>query len=509
MSRIQIRRVNASYMRIITEDDGIVEDIYTYFKFQTPNFKPTKFRKWDGTVRLYDKQRSTLPCGLLQILLALFKDRGYEYQLDTAFKEEITATTPQEVSGWIDELNCSNEIGEPLDAYDYQREAVYLGIKYGRMTILAATSAGKSLIQYMLARYYELMPENGKTLIIVPSIMLVSQLRSDFADYSRLNGWDAERHIHTISEGATRHSNKPIFISTWQSIKDMDADYFKQFGNLIVDECHLSSGESISKIGSHCTEAYRRVGLTGTLKADDLHPLQVQAHFGPIKRVVTTKQLQDAGRAAQTKVTFLDIQYPSEERKALQKMEGGRYDNEMEFLMAHPYRNKVLKSLALSLKGNTLMLFARIEKHLEVIVNELRAEGHKGKQFFVINGDVDSDERDAIKRATEAGDDIVILASFQTMSTGVSVKKLHNLVLCFPTKSIIRVLQSVGRMLRLHDTKDVAHVLDICDDLSWSGVINSSKQHAVIRFGYYRDEGHPVTIKRLVVPTAYGSHVLA
>lgn len=509
MSKIEIKKIDASKMRILIDDEGIIEDIYTFFKYKQPNFQKSRFSKWDGTVRLFDKKNQTLPCGLLQILLMLFKDRGYEYDLDPVFKEEITQADAKEVSDWIDELKLTNELGERLDAYDYQREAAYLSIRYGRLVLLAATSAGKSAIQYIMTRYYEMMPENGKTLIIVPSIMLVNQMKQDFKDYSLENGWDAERNVHTIAEGAVRHSTKPIYISTWQSLQDMPDDYFHQFGNLIVDECHLASGETISKISKMCINANRRIGLTGTLKADELHPLQVQAHFGPIRRIVTTKQLQDAGRAAQTKVTFLDLYYPPEQRKDLaMKKDGERYDNEMEFLMAHPYRNKVLKSLALSLKGNTLMLFARIEKHLEVVVNELIAEGHTNKEFFVINGSVKSEDRERIKKATERGNDIVIFASFQTMSTGVSIKKLHNLVFAFPTKSIVRVLQSIGRMLRLHESKEFAHIIDICDDLAFMGAPNSSKEHALIRFGYYRDEGHKVTIKKIIVPGVSDTHVL-
>jgi superfamily II DNA or RNA helicase len=145
------------------------------------------------------------------------------------------------------------------------------------------------------------------------------------------------------------------------------------------------------------------------------------------------------------------------------------------------------------------MLFDRVEKHLEIIAAELREE-MPGKQILVITGDVENDDRNIIKAEMENGDNIVLLASYGTMSTGVSIKKLHNLVFCHPSKSVIRVLQSLGRLLRLHDTKDVANIYDIVDVASFMGRLNHAMRHAAERLGFYQDEQHQVAVKRFYAP---------
>lgn len=226
---IFIERYNASTIKVHCNDEAIREDLYYYFRFKDPNYNEYWNKKrWDGIVRLFDKRTNTLPYGLLQILLTFLKDREVEYELDDRFKNDITNVSKQELFDWVKELDLvSNH--KKIEPYDYQLESLYLTVKFNRMTILAATSAGKSLIIYLLCRYYEMFDDNLKTLVIVPSINLVSQLFNDFIDYSENNRWQVNKFVHTICEGATRHSNKPIFISTWQSLKDQDPEYFEQF----------------------------------------------------------------------------------------------------------------------------------------------------------------------------------------------------------------------------------------------------------------------------------------
>lgn len=270
---------------------------------------------------------------------------------------------------------------------------------------------------------------------------------------------------------------------------------------MICDEVHNASAESITKITKYCKNAYQRVGLTGTLKLDKLHPLQVQSSFGPIKRVVSTKELQDKGLASKTNINILRLEYPPEDRQTVYDFKSSKI--EMEFLINHPYRNKIIKNLAISLSGNSLFLFDRVEKHLDVIAEELNSMDVGNKKFFVIKGGVKNDERNDIKTAVEQGDDIIILASFGTMSTGVSIKKLHNLVICHPTKSIIRLLQSVGRMLRLHETKAIANIYDLFDDIVYQGNTNKSFEWGVERLRIYQSEQHPFTIKNIKVKEPY------
>lgn len=494
MPDLTIFPVSASHMAVTTDDEGVREDLYQYFRFEDPTFTPNKFSRWDGQVRLYEKKTGKMAYGLLSSVLNFAKDRQLSLDIDPAFKEDIKPVTREDIQTWCDEMDIRDD-GNRIHPYDYQVEGLFLAVKYSRVTLLAATSAGKSLLQYLIIRFLQQINPQGRILLVVPSINLVTQMKSDFANYSSANGWDTEANVHQIFEGRTPYTRKPVVISTWQSLKDLEPSYFHQFTTLLGDECHTFGAKCLETIGFNCINAYNRIGLTGTLKKDKLHPLQVQQHFGPIRRIVTTKQLQDAGRAAKTKVTVFQVEHTTEDRQVSRT-----YQEEIDFLLQHNYRNKLIKSLAKTLKGNTLMLFDRVEKHLEVIAEELRQEA-PNKTILVITGNVENDERQIIKATLEKGDNLVLLASFGTMSTGVSIKKLHNLVFCHPSKSIIRVLQSLGRLLRLHESKDVANIYDIVDVMMYMGKLNHAMRHGAERLGFYRDEQHPVEVKKLTVPS--------
>lgn len=496
---IYIERIDASRIRVYPGDAGIREDLYTFFTYEEPGFVKNKWTKWDGVNRMYDKNTMTLPYGLLSMLLSLCVDRQWKYGIDDSFRDDIRAVDDAEIEKFIKGLKLTNDDGKRIEPYDYQQDGLKLAAKFSRLVLLAATSAGKSLIAYMIIRWYQdyIKAKGLKILLIVPSINLVSQMIQNFEEFSQDNKWDVRRHCHGICEGAPIHSRAGIYIATWQSIQDLDAEYFESFGLVICDEVHLASGKKIGEIMKACRHADIRIGMTGTLRPDHVHPVLVQSHFGPIKRIVTTKELQDAGRASKTQIYMLKLNYPASTRKLLT----GNYQDEIELLISHEWRNHFLMSLVMTLKGNTLMLFDRVEKHLEVVAEELnrRIEG-TNQRCFVITGDVKNQERDEIKRAIENGNEIILLASYGTLSTGVSVRKLHNLVLAHSSKSAIRIIQSLGRLLRLHETKDVANIYDVSDDLTFAGRTNHTMKHAAERYGIYRSEGHPITMKEYQVP---------
>lgn len=496
MSDINIIAINAAKMAVTSDDEGIREDLYQYFRYQDPNFfkNPKSKSTFDGSIRLYSKRDGTMGYGLLSAVIQFAKDRQLSISIDPAFKDDIKPVTQEDIDSWIDTLDIRTK-GEKIEPYEYQKSGVWLAAKYSRMTLLAATSAGKSLLQYLIIRFL-LNTVEGRILLVVPSINLVTQMYSDFEDYSSHDdGWNAHEYCHMVHGGISPYTNKRVVISTWQSLSNLSPDYFHQFSGLLGDECHLYNGKSLSIIAMNCINAYNRVGLTGTLRKDKIHPLQIQQHFATIKRIVTTKQLQDSGRASKTKIKVLQLEYPTEQRKALT----GDYQAEIDFLIHHEYRNKVIKGLARTLKGNTLILFERVDAHLHVIAEELQKEAPE-RRVLIITGDVHNDERNLIKAELEVGDDITLLASTKTLSTGVSIKKLHNLVFCFGGKGVIKVLQSIGRMLRLHDSKDVAMIYDIVDVLMFNGIPNFSMKHAGERLGFYRDEQHPVEVKKMIVP---------
>lgn len=489
---IQIEKLNESTLKVHA-DIGVIHSIYEFFKFKDPSFMPNKYTKWDGMVRLFDKNKQELPSGLLQILLTFATERKLTYSLDESLKD-LVDVGKNDVSDWAKELKLAS-CGKRITPYEYQIDALYYSIKFSKMTLLAATSAGKSLIIYMLCRYYQKIRTNSKhtTLVVVPSIQLVSQMHDDFVDYSTKNKWKVDNFVHTITAGCAKNSHKEIYISTWQSIQNEEPEYFEQFDSIIIDECHLSSGKKLQYITKCSVNAKCRIGMTGTLKDTKVHKLVVQGCFGPIVRVVTTKELQDAGRAADTQVNIVQLDYSTNDKKFVHGM---AYNEEINFLIAHKYRNDVIANLAKNLRGNSLFLFGRIDDHQKIVFEKIKKHV---KHAYLINGEVGAKERDEIKQIIESGNNVVLFASVGTCSTGLSIKKLHNMVFCHPTKSVIRVLQSVGRMLRLHDTKSTAQIFDLVDNLKYEDEPNYALKHAATRYGYYMREQHKTRIikKRL------------
>ncbi|MCK5019999.1 MAG: DEAD/DEAH box helicase family protein [Candidatus Peribacteraceae bacterium] len=513
---VEIFKINATHLQVICRFDSDYRSLSEFFRFKDPTFSPNPYSRWDGYVRLFNVDKHTLPVGLLSNLVLFCKEYGLSFHIDEAMLPFSNPISMPDVEEWIEGLNLSREKDDgsyvKMEAYDFQIDALFYAMKYGRYTPLAATSGGKSLIIYMLIRLYEemgLTQDNGKILIIVPSVSLVNQMFDNFIEYSQFNKWNTYINVHCIAEGASKFTSKPVIVSTWQAIQDEDKEYFLDFQAIVCDEVHLASAKKITRIVESSINAHSRVGMTGTLKNVNIHNLQVQGLFGPIQRIVTAKELQDDGRAARTDVTMVTLNYPEKDRhelaviKRIKPKKGepktNPYQKEIEYIISHKGRMKFLIEMAIGLKGNILMLFDRKDKHLHVVADLLRKMETK-KKIHVIIGEVDGDERDEIKRYTELNDGVIILATYGTMSTGESVNRLHYLIFAHPSKSIIRVLQSLGRLMRLHETKDVAKIIDIVDDLRQPGQReNYCIEHAVERFGFYREEQHKVKMKKITL----------
>jgi superfamily II DNA or RNA helicase len=153
----------------------------------------------------------------------------------------------------------------------------------------------------------------------------------------------------------------------------------------------------------------------------------------------------------------------------------------------NPSRNRFIKNLALSLKGNSLILFQFVEKHGKLLYKLIDEEKGKRKVFFVY-GNTDVEVRESVRDITEREKDAIIIASYGTFSTGINIKNLHNVIFASPSKSRIRNLQSIGRGLRIGDAKDEATLYDISDDLRHGKYVNHTLKHFIHRVKIYDEE---------------------
>jgi len=474
MCDVKVEQVNNIYVQINAED-GILQEMSEFFTFSTPGyqFSPAFRNKyWDGKIRLLNLRTKQIYAGLEKYIREFCRIRNYSYEFDQ--EKEVFP---------IDTKNLSTALSLSMEPRDYQYLASSVGITKKRTVLVSPTASGKSLIIYMMIRHL-LNTGKKRGLLIVPTINLVTQMHSDFQNYSSNNGWDVDKHCQKIYGGESKIPETDLIISTWQSIYEMPKKYFAQFDFVIGDEAHTFKAKSLTAIMTKLINCDVRIGTTGTLDDSKVNKLVLEGLFGPVFKVITTKELIDRKQLADFKIKCIVLKYPEAVCKAVK---GFTYPDEMNFLTQHEGRNQFIVDLALNLKGNSLILFTYVEKHGKILFESLTSQNNKRKIFF-IHGGVEAEDREAVRHITEKENDAIIVASYGTFSTGVNIRNLHNIIFASPTKSRIRSLQSIGRGLRLGDNKDTAVLYDIADDLRYGPYTNFTLKHYEERVKIYSEE---------------------
>lgn len=477
---IQVSKINHSILQVEC-DFGQAQELNEFFSFFVPGYKfMPAFRNklWDGKIRLFNIRNNTLPAGLVEHLEKFAAQRSYTIHTEkTEYGYPDNAANyakidPQEIMNFIHGINL------PYQIRDYQFDAVCKGLERSRAILLSPTGSGKSLIIYVLMRYYlDQCSEGQKVLIIVPTTSLVEQMTNDFKDY----GYQIE-NVHKIYSGKDKDTECPIIISTWQSIYKLGSPWFEQFGMVIGDECHGFKSKSLTTIMNKCTEAQYRFGTTGTLDGTQTHELVLQGLFGRVHKVTTTRTLQDNDTLAKLEIKRLVLEYKEDFGKR-------SYQDEIDYIVRHEKRNQFIRNLALDQKGNTLVLFQFVEKHGKILHSLIEEKAHEERKVFFVSGATETSDREAIRKITEKQSDAIIVASLGTFSTGINIRNLHNIIFASPSKSQIRVLQSIGRGLRKSDDGRVTQLYDITDDLS-NGTTqqNFALLHSYERLKMYKTE---------------------
>jgi superfamily II DNA or RNA helicase len=223
-----------------------------------------------------------------------------------------------------------------------------------------------------------------------------------------------------------------------------------------------------------------RFGFTGTLDGTQTHKWVLEGLFGPSYKVTKTAELMKTGHVSQLDINCIVLKHPP------QKFEV--FEDEVQFIITHDRRNNFIKNLVSKLDGNTLVLFSRIEAHGEPLFNLINNNVSEGRKVFFVHGGVDTDERERIRAITETEKDAVIVASYGVFSTGINIKNLHNVIFASPSKSRIRNLQSIGRVLRKGKDKDKATLYDIADDCTYNSRKNYTLNHFIERVKIYNEE---------------------
>jgi len=470
MPDLVIQPVDNTWIRIDCSDD-VAHELSDYFTFEKPQAahirRQEKYRHWDGKIRLFKLRTHTLYKGLIPHVHQFAEDRSYSVVNHIPPPHSVRQES-------LDDYLQGFDL--PFPPHDFQLAAIRHCLDHERAIVLSPTGSGKSFILYLLTRCLI----DSKTLIIVPTIGLLSQLTKAFIEYGC-----PEETIHVVRPGGSKQSHALLTFTTWQSVYEQEPEYFQQFECVIVDEVHLATAKSLTGIMEQCTNAVYRYGVTGTLNDAQCHQLVLEGLFGPLKAVTTTHALMKDGTLTPLNIKILILEYP-DSIKRHNRRENKQYPNEIEFLCSCKPRNEFIVQLVKRLKGNTLVLFQLVEKHGKDLFEVLNAACQPRTHY--IDGSTDAETREVIRQYVMANDDQIIVASYGTFSTGIDIPNLDNIVFAHGSKSKIRVLQSLGRSLRVAEGKTTATLYDIVDDLRIGKYTNYSWLHGQERMKYYTSE---------------------
>ena len=471
---ITIRKKNEVYVTVKTEPH-ISQELSDLFTFDVPGakFMPQyRSKYWDGKIRLFSPATGEVYVGLVDKIVNWA--RKSEYSLE--FEDNKHYGTPFEENAIISREGVKEYMTRisKHKPRNYQVDAVYDALKYNRKLLVSPTASGKSLMIYAVVRYF--VETKKKVLLVVPTTSLVEQMFKDFEDY----GWNAEDYCHRIYSGKEKTNEFPVTITTWQSIYKLKRPFFKDFDVAIGDEAHLFKSKSLVSIMTKMDSAKYRYGFTGTLDGSQTHKWVLEGLFGPSYKVTQTKELIDKGHLSKLQIRVLLMKHNA------QKFD--TYEDELQYIIGHAKRNNFIKNLALDLKGNSLILFSRVATHGEILYESINSSVKGSRKVFYVHGGVEAEERERIREITENENNAIIVASYGTFSTGINIKRLHNVIFASPSKSRVRNLQSIGRVLRKGDGKLKAVLYDIADDITYQHRKNYTLNHLIERIKIYNEE---------------------
>jgi len=474
MTDIIIKKKNEVYVTVKAEP-AICQELSDLFTFDVPGakFMPQYRNKyWDGKIRLFSPATGEVYVGLVDKIASWAKKA--EYTLE--FENNEFYGSPFEENEMISREGV-REYMTKISRYkprDYQVDAVYDALRYNRKLLISPTASGKSLMIYSVVRYFA--EKNKKVLLVVPTTSLVEQMYKDFKDY----GWNVSQYCHRIYSGREKTNENPVTITTWQSIYKLKKPFFDGFEVAIGDEAHLFKSKSLVSIMTKMNDAKYRYGFTGTLDGSQTHKWVLEGLFGPSYKVTQTKELIDKGHLSKLQIRVLILKHED------QKFD--TYEDELQYIIGHPKRNRFIRNLAVDLRGNTLVLFSRVATHGQILFDSINSSVKDGRKVFYVHGGVEAEEREEVRTITESESNAIIVASYGTFSTGINIKNLHNVIFASPSKSRIRNLQSIGRVLRKGDKKSKAVLYDIADDISYKSRKNYTLNHLVERIKIYNEE---------------------
>lgn len=486
---VSISELNETFIKVTSEDESTMMDLYQYFSFEVPNSihsPKRKFGNWDGYIHLFQRGSGKLYKGLFKHVVAFCLDRGLTPKISANLKNFYKQN---QGLAWQEIVKSQNLVYTP---HNYQMDAFKRCLSDKRVLLESPTGSGKSLIMYMTIRWI-LENTSHKMLVLVPNVSLVLQLMKDFQDYCP--EYDILSNIHEIYEGCKKnHKTKRIYISTWQSLQELPADYFHQFDVAVSDESQGLTAKSAKHIFENCINAEYKLGFTGTVVDTECHKLVMEGLTGPHFKVTTTKELMDNGTLSTLDIKCLVLKYSQDIIKTVPKTD---YAKQIEFIVNFQKRTDIITKICKNITGENTLILTQSVDHTVILKEQLEKAG---KVVFVVRGEIDKHERERIRQLAEKHDGIVIIATYQTFQAGINIKNLQNIIFGTPSKSQIRILQSIGRGLRTDGKFNKCRLFDIIDNLSTKSSQGMLYKHFFERVKIYTNKNNQFKYEIITIP---------
>lgn len=394
MSDITLAPHTQTYCYVWT-NSAIERELSDELSFVVPGSQyMQKFRRgWDGRVRLFNRTTKMVYVGLAPRIMRWAEKQGYT----------VSSKLPSQMTNWseFDTQQLLDAYPVPFDVRDYQRDAITYGLQHSRTVLISPTASGKSLVLYYLVRARMSV---GSILLVVPTITLVRQMVEDWRSY----GWaDVDDFVHQITGGVEKITEKPVVVSTWQSIFRQPHTWFSRYQSLFGDEAHTFKAESLREIMDKLPQCAYRIGVTGTLDDAKSNRLLVEGVFGSARRVARTSELQEKGHLTPIRVQGHFLQYGAADRWILREQKR-RYADEVEFFTQHPGRMAWLVNFIGQLRGNVLVLYQFVQNHGIPLYHALHARFGQTRPIYFVSGDVSGDRREQIRALLEHPEHIVL-----------------------------------------------------------------------------------------------------
>lgn len=446
-----------------------------------------KKKLWDGYINFF--KDGYIPIGLWNEVYKMgdsfnFKVEieGLERIIDVKFDEE-------DFRNWVQDHFHDHPKFKP---YDYQIDSAILILRNRLTTSEIATSSGKTLITFLVYGYLMSKKKLNKILVIVPNTTLVMQLNDDWDEY---NNGKLPMKIRMVYGGSK--DNDPtanVIVGTFHSLTRKNIEYYRGIDVVCVDEAHQAKTTSIKNVLEKCKDSYIRFGLSGTFGVDESADyFTITSLLGPMVNTISPKFLFKEGRATPIKVKIIKLDYLSRDikeklytlRKSRQ-LEGSQIlALEKSVVVQNKARFNFIVDLISKTSKNSLVLFSNIKDGYGKRIYEALKD-RSDKVCYYVDGSVSKEHREYYKKDLEEGENKVLIASFTTFSTGISIKNIHNIFFIESYKSEIIVKQSIGRGMRLLEGKESVNIIDIVDDFSFERHDNYLYKHGKARLEFYK-----------------------